>query len=511
MKTIRRPKHHADRPILVHAKESKSGKTKLARLGIAVLAAMLAIGTVPFVRGFAAQDTADVSASDLSAGVVSGSDLLVFSETVEQKQYQSGEPWRDLLNWKRVNSKNDLKNAETFNDISQLIDAVYTSYTAYKNYGESHDGDYSGYTGFKFTAGTEAFISTPQDSSLHLVHWTGHVFDQSYDQFVADFGYPMYCYIPSEPTPHTHSMTKHNAVEATCAAQGSIEYYECTGCGKLFSDAQGSSEITAAATVVPMKAHSLDLVSAVAPTCSATGTAEHYHCSGCGKDFSDSTGVTEASEQDLTIAIDPDAHEWGNWTVTKPATEEQKGSEKRVCNHDASHVETRSIPVLSHVHSLTLVEAVAPSCENAGHSAYYTCPCGKFFQDAAAANEMSGPEAAKIAPLGHNWDEGAVTQEPTAAAEGVKTFTCDRCGATKTEKIAKLQEDSESTTSDAESNGVMLAVVLSLAVVAILLIAALFLLNSLGFIAVPLKTLLMIAAAIAVAAVLGIVLCVILL
>ena len=36
-----------------------------------------------------------------------------------------------------------------------------------------------------------------------------------------------------------------------------------------------------------------------------------------------------------------------------------------------------------------------------------------------------------------NWDEGVVTQEPTADAEGVMTYTCTVCGATKTEPIAK--------------------------------------------------------------------------
>ena len=38
----------------------------------------------------------------------------------------------------------------------------------------------------------------------------------------------------------------------------------------------------------------------------------------------------------------------------------------------------------------------------------------------------------------HIWDAGKVTQEPTETAEGVKTYTCTVCGATKTEAIPKL-------------------------------------------------------------------------
>lgn len=45
----------------------------------------------------------------------------------------------------------------------------------------------------------------------------------------------------------------------------------------------------------------------------------------------------------------------------------------------------------------------------------------------------------------HAWNEGVVTKEPTADAEGVKTFTCTACGAEKTEAIAKLPEKSPNT------------------------------------------------------------------
>ncbi len=37
----------------------------------------------------------------------------------------------------------------------------------------------------------------------------------------------------------------------------------------------------------------------------------------------------------------------------------------------------------------------------------------------------------------HGWNSGVVTTEATCAAEGVKTFTCNQCGATKTESIEK--------------------------------------------------------------------------
>lgn len=38
----------------------------------------------------------------------------------------------------------------------------------------------------------------------------------------------------------------------------------------------------------------------------------------------------------------------------------------------------------------------------------------------------------------HDWDAGTVTKEPTETTEGVKTFKCKNCDATKTEAIPKL-------------------------------------------------------------------------
>lgn len=38
----------------------------------------------------------------------------------------------------------------------------------------------------------------------------------------------------------------------------------------------------------------------------------------------------------------------------------------------------------------------------------------------------------------HDWNKGAITTQPTAIKDGVKTFTCTACKTTKTEKISKL-------------------------------------------------------------------------
>ena len=71
-----------------------------------------------------------------------------------------------------------------------------------------------------------------------------------------------------------------------------------------------------------------------------------------------------------------------------------------------------------------------PTCTEPG-SETSVCPeagCGKTF-------------TREIPALGHSWDEGKVTKPATEAEDGVKTFTCTRCGETKTETIPATGSD----------------------------------------------------------------------
>ena len=47
-------------------------------------------------------------------------------------------------------------------------------------------------------------------------------------------------------------------------------------------------------------------------------------------------------------------------------------------------------------------------------------------------------DVTEIPASGHSWNDGAITTEPTCTDEGVKTFTCNACGKTRTEAVAAL-------------------------------------------------------------------------
>ena len=56
-----------------------------------------------------------------------------------------------------------------------------------------------------------------------------------------------------------HKLTHHALKNATCTEAGNIEYWQCSVCNKLFSDANATTEITdAASLVIPAKGHTFD-------------------------------------------------------------------------------------------------------------------------------------------------------------------------------------------------------------------------------------------------------------
>ena len=77
--------------------------------------------------------------------------------------------------------------------------------------------------------------------------------------------------------------------------------------------------------------------------------------------------------------------------------------------------------VEAHEHSYTAV-VTAPTCTAKGYTTH-TCACGDSYVDTY------------VDALGHAWDSGKVTKQPTATETGIKTYTCTRCSATKTETI----------------------------------------------------------------------------
>ena len=93
-------------------------------------------------------------------------------------------------------------------------------------------------------------------------------------------------------------------------------------------------------------------------------------------------------------------------------------------------------------HELVKKEKVPATCGKDGSEEYWTCSiCDQVYLSADMTQnpqELTAPIAI-LATGNHSWDNGVVTEKATTAKEGIKTYTCTVCKATKTEKIAKLK------------------------------------------------------------------------
>ncbi len=133
-----------------------------------------------------------------------------------------------------------------------------------------------------------------------------------------------------------------------------------------------------------------------------------YTCIHCGETYEDSYG-------------EPLGHNLGNWNTVVEATCTQDGSERRDCTR-CDHHETRVKQATGHRYSGIVID---PTCTQQGYT-IHSCHCGESYVDTY------------VPALGHAWDAGVVTVEPTEDAVGEMTYTCERCAEIRTEVIPVL-------------------------------------------------------------------------
>ena len=135
---------------------------------------------------------------------------------------------------------------------------------------------------------------------------------------------------------HTHTTTLVPATPKTCTTDGNIKHFKCNVCGDLFEDAGAVKSLTEEQVKIPAGHEYGDLVPKQEPTCTQTGMQAHYKCSVCNKYFDESK--TQKTVAELTIPIDPNAHDFGAWIAEVPATCVAKGTKgHQDCNRCNKH------------------------------------------------------------------------------------------------------------------------------------------------------------------------------
>lgn len=152
------------------------------------------------------------------------------------------------------------------------------------------------------------------------------------------------------------------------------------------------------------------------------GTTENTVPATCGADGHIDTVCSNCGDVIATKVIPATgAHTWDNGTVTTEPTETTPGERTFTCAVCGA-TKTEVIPATG-AHTFVFTKNIAPTCTEAGYDLYTCSGCG--------ATEQRNAKPA----LGHKWDSGTVTAEPTEKDPGTMTYTCTVCGQTKTEAI----------------------------------------------------------------------------
>lgn len=227
-------------------------------------------------------------------------------------------------------------------------------------------------------------------------------------------------------------------VAPTCTEQG-YTHHVCTVKGCTYAPVDD--------TYVAATDHTWVKTQTLPPTCTEQGT-QFYKCSACG-----------ATRTEKIAAL---GHDLSRCDLQPAATCTQPGRAVGTCARCGVKID-EVIPAKGHDYSYAET-SVAPTCTEPGHYKG-TCPtCGKDYDDVVPAlghdwGEWVTSIEPTVSTVGyryhvcnrdgcgyregedipklhtHTWDAGVVTQKPTAAEPGVRTYTCTVCGQTRTEII----------------------------------------------------------------------------
>ena len=215
---------------------------------------------------------------------------------------------------------------------------------------------------------------------------------------------------------HTDTLVHNAKVDADCENAGNIEYWHCTACGKNYSDDDG--QIAVENITIPATGHNYNSV-VTAPTCTADGYTTHT-CTKCEDSYVDTPvealGHTEG-EVVVENNVDPTCTTAGSYDNVVYCS---------VCDVELSR---NKVTVDALGHDEVEHEAEAPTCTEIGWDAYVTC------------SRCDYTTYAEKAALGHDEVEHEA-EAPTCTEIGWDAYvTCSRCDYTTYAEKAKLGHD----------------------------------------------------------------------
>lgn len=245
-------------------------------------------------------------------------------------------------------------------------------------------------------------------------------------------------------TDHRH-VELQNEVEATCLQEGYTGDIYCMDCKTIISVGESFPKID----------HSWDEGKITTPAACTTAGVKTYTCTFCGATKTEElpatghvTKVTKFAKaatcktegysgdvycQDCGILLEegkvlPKAeHSWNEGEITTAATCTMEGTRTFTCTV-CEETKSEKIPAVGHG-ATEVRNRKDATCAAEGYTGDTHCTvCGEVI----SKGEITAMTA-------HSWDAGKITKQPTTTKTGTKTFTCQTCGLTRTETVAKLK------------------------------------------------------------------------
>ena len=229
-----------------------------------------------------------------------------------------------------------------------------------------------------------------------------------------------------DPTNHVGGIESHNAKAATCTEYGYEAYWECKNCGHFFSDEAGTVQITE-----PVK---------IAASGHKDDNRDHS-CDVCEAEVGEHIDVDHDHKCDYGCAVAIGDHKAGEGKHTC----DYCGAVMSKCSGGTATCKDKAICEIcgkpygevdptNHVGDTEVRDAKAATCTENGYEGDIYCKdCGV---------KLSSGEP--IVAFGHTYKD-EVTKEATTESAGIRTYTCEKCGDSYTEEIAKLPAKPEPT------------------------------------------------------------------
>ena len=245
--------------------------------------------------------------------------------------------------------------------------------------------------------------------------------------------------------PHVHTW------ETAWTFDGTHHWHKCIGCDEVSGKAEhvydadgkcvcGAVKTTPAHTHLFDKKNVADKYRKSAADC--THPAVYYFSCACGE-------VGTQTFEDGTAL----GHNFGAGNVTTQPTCTSQGIMTYTCTRDGCDAKnTVSVPALGHKYG---ADGKCTRCGMAkptqGHTHKYsevlkkaaTCTTPAEYQLVCSCGEIGSQTYTKGEALGHAWDAGKITKEPTYVAKGKITYTCEVCKKTEVKDLDMKHLDTE--------------------------------------------------------------------